>query len=186
MTIRRKSSCSSTRWCMESPVALLIPELDDVVRHGSSARRTETMQRITSLFIDGASQFNDDHVRLFDDVLSRLIGEVDATARAELSHRLAPIGNAPREAVRRLAKDDDIAVARPVLKQSQRLKESDLVEIAQGKSQAHLLAVSKRREIGEPVTDILVRRGDREVLRSLAENLDARLSDAGFVAMIEG
>src|SRR5271165_6150185 len=103
MTIRRKSSCSSTRWCMESSLASLIPELDDVVRHGSSARRTETLQRITSLFVGGAGQFNDDHVQLFDDVFTRLIGEVDAAARAELSHRLAPVGNAPREAVRRLA-----------------------------------------------------------------------------------
>jgi uncharacterized protein (DUF2336 family) len=168
------------------PVASLIAELEDVVQHGSTARRAETLGRITALFVDGASRFKDDHVQLFDDVFSRLIGEVDADARAELSRRLAPIDNAPREAVRRLAKDDDIAVARPILKHSRRLEQNDLVEMAQGKSQAHLLAVSKRREIGEPVTDILVRRGDREVLRSLAENLDARLSDAGFVALIEG
>jgi uncharacterized protein (DUF2336 family) len=167
------------------PVASLIPELDDVIQHGSSARRTETLRRITALFADGASRFNDDHVQLFDDVLHRLIVEVDADARVELAHRLAPIGNAPRDVVRRLAKDDDIAVARPILKQSQRLEQSDLVEIAQTKRQAHLLAVSKRRGIGEPVTEILVRRGDREVLRSLAENLDAQLSDAGFVALID-
>ena len=36
------------------------------------------------------------------------------------------------------------------------------------------------------MTDILVHRGDREVLRSLAENLDAQLSEAGFRALIEG
>jgi uncharacterized protein (DUF2336 family) len=167
------------------PVASLIPELEDVIQHASSARRAETLRRITGLFADGASQFNDEHVQLFDDVLYRLIGEVDTNARTELSHRLAPIGNAPREVVRRLANDDDIAVARPILKQSQRLEESDLVEIAVAKSQAHLLAVSKRRRSGEPVTDILVRRGDREVLRSLAENLDAHLSDASFVTLID-
>jgi uncharacterized protein (DUF2336 family) len=166
-------------------VASLIPELDDVIQHGSSVRRAETLRRITALFADGASWFNDDHVQLFDDVFRRLIGEVDTNARVELSHRLAPVGNAPREVVRRLAKDDDIAVARPILKHSPRLEESDLVEIAQAKGRAHLLAVSKRRGIGQPVTDLLVRRGDREVLRSLAENLDAQLSDAGFVALIE-
>jgi uncharacterized protein (DUF2336 family) len=167
------------------PAASLIPELDDVVRHGSSARRAETLRRIAALFADGASRFNDDHVQLFGDVLHRLIGEVDADARVELAHRLAPIGNAPRELVRRLAEDDDIAVARPILKQSQRIEQSDLIEIAQAQSQAHLLAVSKRRGIAEPVTEILVRRGDREVLRSLAENFEAQLSDASFVALIE-
>src|SRR5438477_4913020 len=108
------------------PVASLIPELEDVIQHGSSTRRRETLRRITTLFADGASRFNDDHVQLFDDVLRQLIDEVDTGARTELSHRLAPIGNAPPEVVRRLAKDDDIEVARPILKQSQRLEEDDL------------------------------------------------------------
>jgi uncharacterized protein (DUF2336 family) len=167
------------------PAASLIPELEDVIQHGSSARRAETLRRITALFAEGASRFNADHVQLFEEVFFRLIGEVDTTARTELAHRLAPIGNAPRAVLRRLAKDDDIAAARPVLKQSQALEDGDLVEIAQTKSQAHLLAVSKRRAIGEQVTDMLVARGDREVLRSLAENPGAQFSDASLAALIE-
>jgi uncharacterized protein (DUF2336 family) len=167
------------------PAASLIPELEDVIQHGSSARRAETLRRITALFADGASRFNADHVQLFEEVFFRLIGEVDASARTELAHRLAPIGNAPRAVLRRLAADDDIAAARPVLKESQALEESDLVEIAQTQSQAHLLAVSKRRQVGERVTDILVARGAREVLRSLAENPGAQFSDASFAALVE-
>jgi uncharacterized protein (DUF2336 family) len=166
--------------------ASLIPELEEVVRHGSAARRAEMLRRITALFTEGASQFNDDHVQLFGDVLAQLASEVDPEARVELSHRLAPISNAPQALVRCLAEDNDIAVARPILKQSQRLEQGDLVELAEAKSQAHLLAVAKRRGISEPVTDILVHRGDREVLRSLAENLDAQLSEAGFRALIQG
>jgi len=163
----------------------LAPELEDVIQHGSSARRAETLRCITGLFADRASQFNDDHVDLFDDVFCRLMGKVDTNARMELSHRLAPIGNAPREVVSRLAKDDDIAVARVILRQSRRIEESDLAEIAQTKSQAHLLALSKRRDLEEPVTDILVRLGDQEVLLSVAKNLDAQLSDASFRTLID-
>ena len=70
--------------------ASLIPELEDVIQHGSPERRVLTLQRITSLFLDGASRFNEDHVRLFDDVFGCLIEEIEAKARAELSHRLAP------------------------------------------------------------------------------------------------
>src|SRR6516165_9714681 len=160
-------------------VASLIPELEEVVRHGSATRRAEMLRRITGLFADGAARFNDDQIELFGQVLNRLSGDLDAKARIELAHRLAPIGNAPQALVRRLAEDDDIAVAQPILKQSQRLGQSDLVEIAHSKSQAHLLALSKRKGIAEPVTDVLIGRGDRGVLRSLAENLDARLSEAG-------
>ena len=162
-----------------------MPELEDVIRRGSPARRADTLRRIGALFADGARRLSDDHVQLFDDVLHRLIDEVDANARMELAHRLAAIGNAPREVVRRLAKDDDIAVARPILIQSPRLADGDLLEIAEAKGEAHLLALSKRRGIGKPLTDLLIRRGNREVLRTLADNLDAQLSDANFAALID-
>src|SRR6266851_5003512 len=145
-----------------------IPELEDVIQTGSPERRADALKRITAFFLSGASRFNEDHVRLFDDVFGRLI--------AELANRLAPIGNAPVEVVRRLAKDDDIAVAGPVLQQSRRLDEADLVDIAETKSQAHLLAISGRAGIAAPVTDVLVRRGDREVMYRVAENRAARLS----------
>src|SRR5712691_4147882 len=112
---------------MAAPVSF-IPELEEVLQHGSPERRAETLRRITALFLDGASRFNEDHVRLFDDVFSRLLAEIEAKARAELSHRLAPLGNAPLEVVRRLAHDDDIAVAGPVLEESPRLSDADLAD----------------------------------------------------------
>ncbi len=162
----------------------LIPELEEVIQHGSPERRVLTLQRITALFLDGASRFNEDHVRVFDDVFGRLIDEIEAKARAELSHRLAPVGNAPVQVVRKLAKDDDIAVAGPVLQRSRRLAENDLVDIASTKSQAHLLAISARAGIAESITDVLVQRGDRDVARSVAQNRTARLSDGSFTSLV--
>jgi uncharacterized protein (DUF2336 family) len=88
------------------------------------------------------------------------------------------------QVVRKLAADDDISVAGPVLAQSRRLGETDLVDIVKTKSQAHLLAISNRTGIAEPVTDVLVKRGDREVVRSVAQNRDARLSDGSFSALV--
>jgi uncharacterized protein (DUF2336 family) len=162
----------------------LIPELEDVVQHGSPRRRAQALRRITTLFLEGASLFNEDHVRLFDDVFNRLIDEIESKARAELSHRLAPLGNAPEELIGRLARDDDILVAGPVLRQSRRLAETDLVEIAETKSQAHLLAISARAGVAETVTEVLVRRGDPEVTRRVVENRGARLSDDSFTTLV--
>jgi uncharacterized protein (DUF2336 family) len=162
----------------------LIPELEDIVQHGSPRRRLQALRRITTLFLDGASRFNADHVRLFDDVFNRLIDEIESKARAELSQRLAPLGNAPVDVMCRLAKDDDISVAGPVLQQSRGLGEMDLVEIAATKSQAHLLAISGRPRIAESVTNVLVRRGDREVARSVAQNKGAQLSNDSFNELV--
>ncbi len=94
--------------------ASLLPELEDVVQHGSPEKRAETLHRITGLFLEGAPVFNDEHVGLFDDVISYLIEEIETKALAELSQRLAPVPNAPEKVVGTLAMHDDIAVAAPV------------------------------------------------------------------------
>jgi uncharacterized protein (DUF2336 family) len=163
----------------------LIPELEDAVQRGSRAKRREILQRMTALFVDGAGYYNDAHVDLFDDVFSLLIEEIESKARAELSQHLAPLTNAPVKVLRTLANDDDITVAEPVLKRSPRLAETDLVNIASTKGQEHLRAISERRALGEAVTDVLVRRGDREVARSVAENRGARISQKSFSNLVK-
>jgi uncharacterized protein (DUF2336 family) len=168
-----------------SAAASLIPELEEVLQHGSLARRTAMLHHITTLFLDRAHQYGEEHVDVFDEVLGRLIVEIESKARAELSRRLAPIDNAPPRVVRRLAQDNDIAVAGPVLRRSTRLKDPDLVEVANTRSQAHLLAISGRPGIGEAVTDVLVRRGDRQVTHNVADNQRARISEASFSTLVK-
>ena len=163
----------------------LIPELEDVIQHGSREKRTDALKRITALFLDGSDRYSDEHVNLFDDVFGLLIREIESKARAELSNHLAPVDNAPVRILQTLAKDDDIAVAGPVLKLAVRLPEADLVDLARTKSQAHLQAISARKALGEAVTDVLVRRGDRDVARRVAGNHNARISQSGFSSLVK-
>jgi uncharacterized protein (DUF2336 family) len=163
-----------------SESASLLSEIEDAIANGPMERRAETLSRVTNLFLSGADRFKDEHVSLFDDVIGHLIREIETKARAELAVRLAPIGNAPLNVLRRLAQDDDIAVAGPVLAQSPRLEDSDLVDIAKSKSQAHLAAISGRTGIAEGVTEVLVSRGNQDVIRKVADNKTARLSAASF------
>lgn len=165
-------------------VVSLIPELEEIIQHGSRQKRAAALRRITALFLDGASRYGNEHVDLFDDVFSLLIEEIETKARAELSNHLAPVENAPVRVLRTLAHDNDIAVAGPVLKHAPRIAEADLVEVARTKSQAHLQAIATRRVLGEAVTDVLVRRGDREVAYNVAENRGARISHAGFTRLV--
>src|SRR5476651_1334579 len=162
-------------FAMSVPASLL-PELEEVVQHGSAEKRAETLHRITSLFLDGAPSFNKEHVALFDDIIGCLIEEIEVKALAELARRLAPVPNAPAGVLVMLAKNDNIAVAGPVLEQSH-IDDPDLKYIAETKSQAHLLALSTRLGISETLSDVLVRRGDGTVVRSVATNQKARLSD---------
>ena len=168
-----------------SASASVIPELEDVIQHGSQDKRAATVKRIANLFIDGSPHFSEDHIGLFDDVLCRLLVKIETKARAEMAQTLAPMANAPLELMRKFAHDDDIAVAGPALMQSVRLQETELVELARTKGQAHLVAIAGREGIGEAVTDVLVRRGDTEVMRNVADNQSARLSEGGFSALVK-
>jgi uncharacterized protein (DUF2336 family) len=168
---------------MGVPVSLL-PELEDVVQHGSADKRAETLRRITTLFLDGAPSFNAEHVALFDDVIGCLVVEIEAKALAELARRIAPVPNAPAGVISVLAKNDDIEVAGPVLKQAN-LPDPDLLRIAETKGQAHLLALSTRRRISEALSDMLVERGDRDVARSIANNQYAQLSVNAFSTLVK-
>jgi len=163
----------------------LISELEDAIQSGSKDKRVDSLRRITDLFVADADRLNDQQINVFDDVLCHLIKRIEGKALEELSRRLAPISQAPSDVVRRLARNDDIAVAAPVLTQSTRLADSDLIEIASTKAQPHLLAISGRSKIDAAVTDVLLHRGDRDVFHKLAGNSGASFSENGFATLVK-
>jgi uncharacterized protein (DUF2336 family) len=169
---------------MMTATAQLLGEVEDAMASGSLARRGKIVRHITDLFIVGSTQCSDQEIELFDDVLTRLAEEIEVTARALLAVRLAPVKNAPPRIIRTLAFDDLIDVAGPVLEQSERLDDADLIENAQKKGQEHLLAISRRRALSEPITDVLVVRGDQHVVLSVAENRGARFSPTGLSGLV--
>lgn len=163
----------------------IIDELEAALASGTNARRIEMLTRITDLFLGGAPRFSETQTGVFDDVMVRLVSAIEAKARAKLAHRLAPIANAPPNTIHMLAFDDDIEIAAPVLSQSERLDEHALLANAGSKSQRHLFAISQRKSLSEAVTDLLVERGDREVVHSVVKNSGARFSDAGFRMLVK-
>jgi uncharacterized protein (DUF2336 family) len=101
-----------------------------------------------------------------------------------LANRLAPLDTAPPHTIRALAFDDLIEVAAPVLSQSERLDDDALIETARNKSQAHLMAISTRRVLSGAVTDVLVLRGNDEVIQSTVNNPGAEFSERGFTRLV--
>jgi uncharacterized protein (DUF2336 family) len=161
------------------------PELEEVLAGCDMQRRGETLRRITDLFVATAAQLGDAHIAVFDEVILRLSQGIEFRVRVELAERLADHENAPPETARNLAYDEDIAIAGPMIQRSSRLKENDLVLLAEQRGQEHLGALSRRRTLSERVTDVIVRRGDTGVVRIVAENDGARFSQAGFSQLVE-
>lgn len=164
--------------------ATLLAELDGALATAGSERHTAILQKLADLFVLGAPNYSDDQIAVFDDVFTRLVTRIETSTRASLATRLARIPRAPPAVSRLLASDDDIAVAAPVLTHCGRLDSVTLANCARTKGQGHLMAIALRRYVDPTVTDILVDRGDRDVVLSVARNPDAHLSDFGFTSLI--
>lgn len=163
----------------------LLTELEDAVKAGSPEKREDTLRRITSLFLDKSDHLNEQQIGVFGDVLVHLIQKMETKALVQLSKSLAPVNSAPIEVIHRLSRHDRITVAGPVLARSNRLTESDLIEVAKSKSQGHLLAISARPSLPESVTDVLAERGDLHVCQALAGNSGAQFSESGFAKLVK-
>ncbi|MBN8963235.1 MAG: DUF2336 domain-containing protein [Rhizobiales bacterium] len=163
-----------------APKINLLDELQTALAHGTVARRVETLRRVTDLFLHAVDDYSDEQIDLFDDVFHCLMRHIETSAKVMLSNRLAPVAKAPPQTARTLAFDDLIEVAAPMLAQSERLTDDMLIASARSKSQAHLLAISGRRNLSGAVTDALIAHGNGEVLQRTASNPGASFTEDGY------
>lgn len=163
----------------------LFADLKKTIENGSPQRRTEILVQVTNLFVRGSERYSDAEIALFDDVITLLAKGIEVSVRALLANCLAPLAKAPLNIIRLLSGDDDITVAGPILTQSVRLDDGALLKHAREKSQAHLLAISKRKSLSERITDVLIERGNREVVLTTAKNPGAQFSKIGFTLLVK-
>src|ERR1700735_3052540 len=157
--------------------------LDEAVQRGTAESRARALWHTTDLMITGG--YSDDEIWTFGEVIGRLADEIEVAARVQLSKRLARFDQAPINIIHKLAFDDEIEVAAPILRESGQLEPYALVANVCTKSQSHMLAIAQRKSIDQEVTDVLVTRGNQDVVKSVATNNGARFSDFGFLHMIQ-
>ena len=168
-----------------SASASLIPELEDVIQNGSADRRATTVQRIANLFVDGAASFNEDHI---GPVRRRALppGRRD---RGEGARRNGAVAGVTRQCADRA--DAHARQGRGHRGRGSRavavaaLAKANSSRLARTRGQAHLAAIAGRADLGEAVTDVLVRRGNPEVVRTVADNQSAKFSEGGFSALVK-
>jgi uncharacterized protein (DUF2336 family) len=168
-------------------------EVERAITTGSNQKCSETVERVTALFLASSERYDDEQIALFGDVFERLINTIELRALAdigarialaELSAQLAPLPQAPASVIGRLARHEEIEIARPVLTESPKLTNDDLVEIAHVRGEKHLIAIAGRWWLQEIVTDALLARRFPSVSRRLVDNPGAKLSPAGFAMIV--
>ncbi len=164
-------------------VSTILADLDSALASSSENQKVSTMTRVTDMFVDRADDYNDEQISVFDVVLGRLAAGVGRHGRMVLSERLADLNKAPHGVVRQLALDE-IGVARPVLTRSCVLNDHDLIAVASTRGRDHMLAITERPDLTEPVTDYLVVKGDQVISHALAHNQTARFSMRGMGLLV--
>jgi len=169
---------------MASGAKALISELDELLPKRSDEQRYSMLRDVCDLFLTLAPACRRDQITLFGEVMMALVEIVRREALVELSGKLAPVDNAPSKVARRLARDDDMAIAGPMLTQSNALTDKDLAEIITDKGPSHLKAVLKRAQMGAAVSDLLLDRDDPALIYRLASSTDVHFSEVGIVKLV--
>jgi uncharacterized protein (DUF2336 family) len=165
--------------------ALSLREVEQALRHADAQTRHQTLRAVADLFLSDAPRFDETRVAALDNVFDALMVDPQRSDLLDLSRRMAPVDNAPTRLIKRLAHDPDIAIAGPVLTLSPRLGADDLCNVARSRGNAHMLAMSVRKDLTEPVTDVLAAEGNEQVARAVADNHFARLSSHGIARLLE-
>lgn len=162
----------------------LLAELEQSLGPKPTPRSFEIMREVTDLFVEGVDNYSVSQFAVFDDVICRLLDHNGPPAVAEVSQKLAPVGKGPTNVVRRLASDSDLSISGPFLKGCANVPEADLVKYVKTKRMEYLTLIATRPNLTAPITDVLIERGDDEVRKIVLRNIGAKISDNGYVKLI--
>ena len=139
---------------------------------------------ISALTTDPRARISEQERDLITEILKKLLSELEAPVRRDLGERLANSPNAPHDLVLMLA-NDRIEVALPVLVTSDILRDAELIEIIRQRGVEHQLAIARRKQLSEMVSRALVETDDSDVIKTLLENDNARISQATMAYLVE-
>ncbi|HVO01527.1 MAG TPA: DUF2336 domain-containing protein [Candidatus Cybelea sp.] len=159
-------------------------QLIRLAREKSDQARALLFEAMGDVFLERNTVLSLQERALITDILEKLIREVSRDIRRKLAVRLAEAPGTPRELAVLLA-NDEIDIASPILMKSRVLEDVDLLEIVRTRSTQHLLAIAMRRDLSTAVADALVDSGEKDVVRALLENQDARISRATLGYLVE-
>lgn len=158
-----------------APSRVDLDELIKLAQDKTAAGRSALLETITDLFLAPDRRLNEHERALMTDILSRLLHVIEKDLRRSLSESLLRSGVDLPELHVMLA-NDEVEVAEPILRNSNLLKDTDLIEVVRMRTDEHRIAIAVRAQVSEMVADSLVEHGGEDVIEALIRNPDAELS----------
>ncbi len=119
-------------------------------------------------------------------ILRSLAGDQAVRVRRVLAEELKGAKNVPADVIERLARDDEAAVAAPVLRNSPLLSDGFLLElIASGPVTEALEAIASRSDVGAAVSDAVAGTGETDVIKVLLANRGAQIREETLDRLVD-
>lgn len=150
-----------------------------LAQDNSSGSKSILVENIADLFLSPEGRLNDHERMLMNDIMVKLLKNIERTICKKLSERLASSDMMSIELVTMLA-NDHIEVAAPILEQSLLLHDVDLIETIRNRTDGHRMAIAIRAHVSTEVSEQLIEHGSDDVIEALVRNENAEISQASI------
>lgn len=148
----------------------------------SAETRAEMAAKIARDF--DANALSENERRLAEEIFHVMAKDAEVRVREALAQNLKENTGVPHDIALSLAKDVE-TVALPLLQFSEVLTDEDLIQIVASQSPAKQVAIAKRAQVSEGVSEALVDAGNEEAVTSLVANVGAEISEKSLQKVVD-
>ena len=148
----------------------------------SAETRAEMAAKVAGDFV--SNTLSENERRLAEEIFHVMVKDAEVRVREALAQNLKENTGVPHDIALSLAKDVE-TVALPVLQFSEVLTDEDLIQIVASQSPAKQVAIAKRAQVSENVSEALVDAGNEEAVTSLVSNVGAEISEKSLQKVVD-
>ena len=145
--------------------------------------RKTLLKRLADVVCLPSSRVNTFERAMTADLLVEMLREATAEERGRVAKRLCGLVEVPNTLLRLLLLDE-IDVARPLLEESTALADADLIACVLSAEIEHRRLIAMRRDVTHAVSEMLVERGEPQVVEVLLRNEAAKLSQPAIDSVV--
>lgn len=158
--------------------------LHEMARDRAADARQVIVENIADMFLSPRGRLTEREAALMLEILFNLVHHVEMLIRRGLAQRFAELTEAPHGLVVALA-NGDMEAARPILMQTDVLRDVELIARVKDRAQEHMLYVQRRDAMSETVADTLVEGSQDDAVEALISTDDAELGRRALAHLIE-
>lgn len=141
----------------------------------SAEVRAETAAKVAGQF--GVGGLSKAEREIAQEIFRVMAKDIEVLVRETLSQSLKEIPDVSSDVARVLAEDENDSVAMPILEFSKALSEHDLLEIIEVCAPKRHVAVARRENVSEKVSDAIVDKGHEDAVVALVSNTTAQIAE---------